>query len=76
MHAVCGYPIKSTWIKEIKAGNYLGWPMLNDLKVNKYYPKTKETTKVHMNQTQKKCAIDKDKSNPTGGTKHNDAVIQ
>jgi hypothetical protein len=24
MHAVCGYPVKSTWLKAIKAGNYIG----------------------------------------------------
>ena len=24
MHAVCGYPVKATWLKAIKAGNYLG----------------------------------------------------
>ena len=28
-HTVCGYPVKSTWIKAIKAGNFTGWPMLN-----------------------------------------------
>ena len=22
MHAVCGYPVKSTWLKAVKAGNY------------------------------------------------------
>jgi len=24
MHAVCGYPVKSTWIKAVKAGNFTG----------------------------------------------------
>jgi hypothetical protein len=28
MHAVCGYPVKSTWLKAIKAGNFVGWPIL------------------------------------------------
>ena len=53
MHAVCGYPVKSTWIKAIKAGNYVGWPMLTERNVTKYYPETKETPKGHMNQTRK-----------------------
>ena len=53
MHKVCGYPVKSTWIKAIKAGNLTGWPMLNKHKVAKYYPETKETPKGHMNQTRK-----------------------
>ena len=30
MHAVCGYPVKSTWLKAIKAGNFVGWPLLNE----------------------------------------------
>ena len=29
MHAVCGYPDKPTWIKAVKAGNFMGWTMLN-----------------------------------------------
>jgi hypothetical protein len=43
MHAVCGYPVKSTWIKAIKAGNFIGWPLLTEKNVNKYYPETDET---------------------------------
>jgi hypothetical protein len=47
MHAVCGYPVKSTWLKAIKAGNYMGWPMLNKRNVQKYYPETIKTAKGH-----------------------------
>jgi hypothetical protein len=53
MHAVCGYPVKPMWRKAIKAGNYIGWPMLTERNVNKYYPETSEMTKGHMNQTRK-----------------------
>jgi hypothetical protein len=53
MHAVCGYPVKSAWLKAIKAGNYVGWPMLNECNIQKYYPKTIETAKGHLNQTRK-----------------------
>ena len=53
MHAVCGYPVKSTWLKAVKAGNYVGWPMLTERNVQKYYPETSETAKGHMNQTRK-----------------------
>ena len=28
MYAVCRYPVKSTWVKEIQSGNFTGWPML------------------------------------------------
>jgi hypothetical protein len=49
MHAVYGYPVKLTWLKAIKAGNYIDWPMLTECNVNKYYPETSETSKRHMN---------------------------
>ncbi len=54
MHTVCGYPVKSTWLKAIKAGNYVGWLMLTELNVKKYYPETIETAKGHLTQTRKK----------------------
>ena len=43
MHAVCSYPVKSTWLKDIAAGNFIGWPLLNVRNVKKYYPETMET---------------------------------
>ncbi len=56
MHAVCGYPVESMWLKAIKAGNYVGWPMLNERNVQKYYPGATETAKGHLNQTRKMYA--------------------
>ena len=53
MHAVCGFPVKSTWIKAVKAGNYIGWPMVTTKNVTKYYPHTIETPKGHLKQTRK-----------------------
>ncbi len=64
MHAVCGYPVELTWLKAIKAGNYIGWPMLTDCNVNKYYPETSETSKGHMNQTCKNVRSTKAKRTP------------
>ena len=49
MHAVCGYPVKSTWLRAIKKGNFHGWPLLTERNVKKYYPETVETPKGHMN---------------------------
>ena len=40
MHAVCGYPVKSTWINAIKKVNYVGWMMLTERNVARYYPET------------------------------------
>jgi hypothetical protein len=53
MHAVCGYPVKSTWLKAVKAGNFVGWPLLTEKNVYKYCPIADETAKGHMNQTRK-----------------------
>jgi hypothetical protein len=53
MHAVCGYPVKTTWVKAVKAGNLLGWPLLTVKNINKYYPETDEMPKGHMNQQRK-----------------------
>jgi len=61
MHAVCGYPVKSKWIHTIKVGNYVGWPILTERNVRKYYPKTDETIKGHMNQTRKNVRSTKTK---------------
>ncbi len=64
MHAVCGHPVKLTWLKAIKAGNYMGWPMLNERNVQKYYPETIETPKGHLNQMRKNVRSTKEKSVP------------
>ncbi len=62
MHTVCGYPVKSTWLKAIKAGNYVGWPMLNGGNIQKYYPETIETAKGHLNQKRKNVRSTKAKT--------------
>jgi hypothetical protein len=64
MHVVCGYPVKLTWLKAIKAGNYMGWPMLTKRNVQKYYPKTIKTAKRHLNQTRKNVRSTKAKTAP------------
>ena len=40
MHVVCGYPVKSTWLAAVEAGNYVGWKILTARNINKYYPET------------------------------------
>jgi hypothetical protein len=64
MHTICGYPVKSTWLKAIKAGNYVGWPMLTEPNVQKYYPKTTKTAKGHLNHTRKNVWSTKIKAAP------------
>ena len=45
-----GYPVKSTWLKAIKA---TGWPVISKMAEMKYYPETDETPTGHMSQTRK-----------------------
>ena len=53
MHAICGYPVKTTWVKAVKAGNFVCWPLLTVKNINKYYPEMDETPKGYMNQQRK-----------------------
>ena len=62
MHAVCGYPVKSTWLKAVHAGNFHGWPLLTAANIRKYYPETVKTPKGHMNQTRKNVRSTKAKA--------------
>ena len=64
MHAVCGYPVKSTWVKSINAGNYKGWPMLTERNVARYYQESNDTPKVHLNQSRKNVRSNKPKRTP------------
>ncbi|EED95555.1 predicted protein [Thalassiosira pseudonana CCMP1335] len=61
MHAVCGFPVKSTWLKAVQAGNFIGWPLLTVKSIQKYYPETTETSKGHMSQTRKNVRSTKPK---------------
>jgi hypothetical protein len=62
IHTICGYPVKSTLLKAIKAGNYVGWPMLTEHNIHKYYPETIETAKGPLNQMRKNVRSTKAKA--------------
>eukprot|EP00804_Cyclotella_cryptica_P008989 CCRYP_003095-RA/>CCRYP_003095-RA protein AED:0.22 eAED:0.22 QI:0/0/0/1/1/1/7/0/754 len=64
MHAVCGYPVKSTWLKAVQAGNFIGWPLLTVCNIQKYFPETVETPKGHLNQSRKNVRSTKQKPIP------------
>ncbi len=72
VHTISRYPVKSTWLKAIKVGNYVGWPMLTECNIQKYYPKTIKTAKGHLNQTRKNIWSTKVKAAPleTCNTSH------
>ena len=69
MHAVFVYTVNSIWIKSIKAGNYVVWPMLTKRNVARYYPETNKTPKGHMNQSRKNVRSAKPKCIPLKVTK-------
>ena len=48
LHAAAGYPVKDTWIKAIKSGNYTTWPGLTATAACKHFPESDETQKGHM----------------------------
>ena len=64
MNTVCGYPVKSMWIKAIKEGNYAGWLMLPERSIVKYHQDTNETPKDHLNQSTTKIRSTKPKHTP------------
>ena len=51
MHAATGFPVRSTWIRAIKNGNFNSWPGLSYNNAAKYCPQLKETIKGHMVQS-------------------------
>ena len=64
MHVVFVYLFNSTWIKYTKEGNYVGWPMLTERNVARYYPETNETPKGHLNQSRRNFRSTKPKRTP------------
>ena len=52
LHACIGFPTKRTWLKAIKKGNFVGWPLVTRENVSKYFPQSEETEKGHRNHKQ------------------------
>ena len=50
-HAAVGYPVRSTWLKAIEAGNYDSWPGLSFNNAARFCPSADETIKGHLVQT-------------------------
>lgn len=48
LHVAAGYPVKETWIKAIKAGNYIRWPGLTKTAVKKHFLESDKTQQGHM----------------------------
>jgi hypothetical protein len=64
LHAACFSPVKSTWIKAIKKGNFSSWPGLNEHTVEKHLSKSTSTEKGHLNQQRQNARTTKIKDAP------------
>ena len=49
-HAVAGYPVRSTWLKAISAGNYSSWPGLTLANATNYCPSATAIIMEHLVQ--------------------------
>ena len=49
-HAMAGFPVRDTWLKAVKAGNYAMWPGLTYSNASKYCPSANKTLLGHMTQ--------------------------
>ena len=63
LHAAAGFPVKSTWLAAIKAGNLSTWPGLTYAHASRYCPNCEENSKGHL--TQAKQGIRSTKTGPT-----------
>ena len=50
-HAAAGYPVRDTWLKAIKTGNYDSWLVLTYTNATKYCPLADKNIKSHTVQT-------------------------
>jgi len=50
LHAAAGFPVKSTWLAAIKAGNFASWPGLTYANASKFCPSSNKTIKGHLTQ--------------------------
>jgi hypothetical protein len=53
LHAACGSPVPSTWIKAIHYGHFATWPGLTAKLIKDKLPKSIATVKGHLNHQQK-----------------------
>ena len=64
LHGAVGFLTNITWIKSIRKGNYITWPLINVKNVNKLFPESEETQKGHM-RNQRQGVRSTKKPNPT-----------
>jgi hypothetical protein len=42
LHGAAGFPTKTSWLKAIRKGNYLSWPLINVKNVAKHFPESRK----------------------------------
>ena len=47
-HIAAGFPVKESFIKAVRNGNYATWPKLTVTLINKYMPDSDQTAKGHL----------------------------
>ena len=65
-HATAGYPVRSTWLKDIGAGNYSTWTGLTLANATNYCPSATATILGHLVQKRKGVGSTKKKLTTTG----------
>ena len=70
MHVAAGFPVKSTYLKAIKKGNFATWPVLTYSSVEEYCPHAVETIKEHMVQSSQGVQSTKKKKHQSRGNKN------
>ena len=75
LHVAAYFPTKRTWIKTIRKGNYLSWPLINVKNVNKFFLKSEKHKKDIRGANARACNPPKLPLVPdTVETKENSAV--
>ena len=73
-HTAAGYPVQSTWLKSIGAGNYSSWPGLTLTNATKYSPPAEVTIMGHL--VQKLQGVRSTKPKPQPPSSPEDPMIQ
>ena len=87
-HAAAGFPVKESFIKVVRNGNYATWPKLTVTLINKYMPDSDETAKgirstkhnaftalVETEETRIKIEGESSPFKPLPATKFNDIFV-
>ena len=79
LHGAAVFATKTTWLKAIRSGTFVSWPLINVKHVNKYFPESEETQKGHMRNihenTQSNTRAAKRKSNHNSSEAHESPKI-